>query len=133
MSWQLVRVSLLVLLAAGILVLSLLPEVPFDFKSLLGEDKVQHWLAYAVLGFLVLLTINRQGRSLLLYYAISVISCTIYGGLIEALQNFTGRTPDPVDFLVNMFGAAVGAVTATGVIEMSRNRRKNTEDESHPG
>jgi VanZ family protein len=124
MSWQLFRIALLVLLALGILVLSLLPEVPVDGKFLLGLDKVQHWLAYATLGCLVLLTIRRKGGSLLLYYALSVFSCTMYGGLIEVLQGFTGRTPDTIDFFVNMFGSASGSVIALGVIEMSRNRWK---------
>jgi VanZ family protein len=124
MSLQLVRIVLLVLLASAILVLSLLPEVPIDVEFLMGLDKVQHWLAYAMLGFLVLITINKRGRSLLLFYGISVFSCTMYGGLIEVLQRFTGRTPETVDFFVNMFGAAVGGIAALGFIEISRNRRK---------
>ena len=130
MSWQLVRVFLLVLLASAILVLSLLPEVPVDIEFLLGLDKLQHWLAYAALGFLVLLTINRRGKSLLFYYGICVFSCTMYGGLIEVLQGYTGRTPDTVDFFVNMFGAATGGVTAVGFIEMSRSGREKKDGRS---
>ena len=132
MSWQLVRIALLILIASGILVLSLLPETPINIKFLMGLDKVQHWLAYAVLGFLVLLTINGRGGSLPLYYAICVFSCTIYGGLIEVLQGFTGRTPETADFFVNMFGAAAGGVAALGFIEMSRSRRGKGGDGSKP-
>ena len=128
MSWQLVRITLLVLFAAAIIVLSLLPEVPINVKFFLGLDKVQHWLAYTVLGFLVLLTISGRGGSLALYYAVCVFACTMYGGLIEVLQGFTGRTPDTVDFFVNMFGAAVGGVTAIGFIEISRNHRRRGRD-----
>ncbi len=130
MSWQLVRILLLTLFAVAILVLSLLPEAPFDIKFLMGLDKVQHWLAYSMLGFLVLLTINGRGGSLALYYAVCVFSCTMYGGLIEVLQGFTGRTPDMVDFFVNMFGAATGGVAAIGFIEISRNWRRK---DRHPG
>ena len=130
MSWQLIRVFLLVLLASAILVLSLLPEVPVDIEFLLGLDKLQHWLAYAALGFLVLLTINRRGKSLLFYYGICVFSCTMYGGLIEVLQGYTGRTPDTVDFFVNLFGAATGGVTAVGFIEMSRSGREKKDGRS---
>ena len=126
MSWQILRISLLTILAIGILVLSLLPEPPIDVKYLLGLDKVQHWLAYATLGCLVLLTIQKKDRSLLFYYTVSVFSCTMYGGLIEVLQRYTGRTPDTVDFFVNLFGAAAGGVVALGLIEMSRNRRKKS-------
>lgn len=130
MSWQLVRIVILILFATGILVLSLLPDVPVNVQLFMGLDKVQHWLAYSVLGFLVLLTINSRGGSLPVYYAICVFSCTMYGGLIEVLQGFTGRTPETADFFVNMFGAASGGVAALGFIEISRNRRKKGEDRS---
>jgi VanZ family protein len=130
MSWQLARITFLILFAAGILVLSLLPEPPINIKFLMGLDKVQHWLAYTALGFLVLLTINGRGGSLPLYFAICVFSCTMYGGLIEVLQGFTGRTPETADFFVNMFGSAAGGVTALGFIEISRNRRGKGGDGS---
>ncbi len=125
MSWQILRISLLAILAFGILALSLLPEPPFDVEHLLGLDKVQHWLAYAALGCLVLLTVHKRNRSLLFYYTVTVFSCTMYGGLIEVLQRYTGRTPDTIDFFVNMFGAAAGGVIALGLIEMSKNRRNS--------
>jgi len=128
MSWQLLRLFLLILLAAGILILSLLPEAPLDVKFLFGLDKAQHWLAYAALGFLVLLTMTRKGGSLLLHFSLTVFSCTMYGGVIEILQKYTGRTPDTVDFFVNFFGSLAGAVIALGVIEISRNRDRHRTD-----
>ena len=104
--------------------LSLLPEVPVDVRFLMGLDKVQHWIAYAGLGFLVLLTINSSKRMLLFYYALAVFSCTMYGGLIEVLQGFTGRNPEVADFFVNLFGSASGGVFAVGFIQISRDRSR---------
>ena len=123
-STHFVRLILLIMLAAAILTLSLLPEAPRHVRLFMGMDKVQHWIAYAGLGFLVLLTIHSRQRALVFYFALSVFSCTMYGGLIEILQGFTGRTPETADFFVNMFGAASGGVFAIGFIEISRNTRR---------
>jgi len=118
------RVVLLVVIAGAIMVLSLLPDplLPLDWVS--GMDKVQHWIAYTVLGALVYLTVQSPGYSRMFYVAIAVFSCTMYGGLIEVLQSFTGRTPDSIDFFVNMFGALVGSVAALGFVETSRDSRR---------
>jgi VanZ family protein len=106
------------------MVLSLLPDplLPLDWVS--GMDKVQHWIAYTVLGALVYLTVQSPGYNRLFYVAVAVFSCTMYGGLIEVLQSFTGRTPDSIDFFVNMFGASVGSVAALGFVETSRDSRR---------
>ena len=129
MSGQIVRIVLLVALAVGILVLSLLPESIIPVKAFMGLDKAQHWLAYCGLGILVMLTIQSARRTLVLYFALSVFSCTIYGGIIEVLQGFTGRTPDIIDFSVNFAGAACGAIIAVGAIEISRNKQRQLTDE----
>ena len=132
MSARIIRIVLLLVLAAGIMILSLLPEVPVDVRFFMGLDKVQHWIAYAGLGFLVLLTISSSKSVLVFYYAIAVFSCTMYGGLIEVLQGFTGRNPDVADFFVNLFGAASGSVFAVGFIQISRDRsrKKNRRSSS---
>ena len=57
MSGRIVRLILLIVLAVAILTLSLLPEAPLDVRLFVGMDKVQHWIAYTCLGFLVLLTV----------------------------------------------------------------------------
>ena len=124
MSARVIRLILLIVLATTILTLSLLPEVPLNVKIFAKMDKVQHWVAYTGLGFLVLLTIQGSRRALALYFALSVFSCTMYGGIIEVLQGFTGRTPETADFFVNMFGAAAGGIFAIGFIEISRNRSR---------
>ncbi len=124
MSARIIRIVLLFTLAALILILSLLPEVPIDVRFLMGLDKVQHWIAYAGLGFLVLITIYGAKRILVFYFAVAVFSCTMYGGFIEVLQGFTGRNPDVADFFVNLFGSASGGVFAVGFIQISKDRRR---------
>ena len=130
---RLVRLILLVVLASGIMILSLLPEPLFSLRWISSMDKAQHWIAYTILGFLVYLSIHSGDYHRVLYVAVSIFSCTMYGGLIEVLQSFTGRVPDPIDFFVNMFGAAVGTVAALGFIETSRDsRRRGKRDPESP-
>ena len=113
------RVALLSAVAAAILVLSLIPDPPIELGWLANADKVQHWVAYLVLGFLVYLTIQHGEKRRLAIVGLSVALCTIYGGLIEVLQTFTGRSADAIDFFVNMFGASAGAVASLGSVEIS--------------
>ena len=121
---RLVRVSLLAVLAVAILVLSLVPEPPIRAEWIMGLDKIEHWIAYSFLGLLVYLTIQSAAEQRLLYFALTVFGCTMYGGLIEVLQGLTGRTPDIVDFFVNMFGATSGSVVGVGALEMAKGRRR---------
>ena len=112
----------MVILAIAILVLSILPEPPVSLNLFAGMDKVQHWIAYTVLGFLVFLTLQTRGGNKALYLALTVIACSMYGGIIEVLQGFTGRSPEIADFFINMLGAGCGAIAALGFIEISRNK-----------
>ena len=120
-----VRISLLVLLTTGILVLSLLPKPPMSKSIFAGMDKVQHWLAYATLGFLMYLTLLRPGSSRLLGFAATVLVCTLYGGLIEVLQGLTGRNSELADFFVNMFGAASGGIMSLGFLQIWGDNRQS--------
>ena len=110
---------LLVLIALGILVLSLLPKPPlndvFKLKSL------DHFLAYSVLGFFVFLSIYIKG-SYFPPFLKALIYCTIYGGAIELLQKYTGRKPEIFDFLMDGAGAACGALLGIGADLLIRKR-----------
>ncbi len=127
MSSRLLQILLLAATSLSILVLSLLPDPVISIRWFSGMDKVQHWIAYALLGFLVFLTLQSPGRNRLLFLTISVFLCTMYGGLIEVLQSFTGRQPDALDFFTNFFGALVGAIGALGIVEISRSSRSDDD------
>lgn len=81
---------------------SAVPSLGFSF-----DDKIYHFLAYAVLTALLfnyLLTINLKSK-----IVISAVFAIIYGIIIEALQAILTdfRTPDYYDALANMLGALV--------------------------
>jgi VanZ family protein len=86
-------------------------EIP-DLFDLFAPDKIAHFFFYAVLVFLFL----NGFRKLNLYHTIKqnqiaiVISCIVYGGLIELYQGFilTNRVADWTDFIANAIGTFIG-------------------------
>lgn len=87
----------------GITVLSLMP--PRSNLSMHTNDKVGHFIAYAVFSLNVLLL----GKNLL-QYALSILLIVMYGILIEFLQSFVGRETSFYDFLANSAGVTIGIV-----------------------
>lgn len=97
-------------MVATVVVLSLVPQLP-KAPSLLGWDKAQHFLAYAVLTFWFCLCYSRHWRWPAFFIAL--------GSLLELLQGFTGiRTTDPFDILANGIGVFIGlSLTFTPLIK----------------
>ena len=100
-----------VLVAAGIAVLSLVekehaPEMPMG-------DKWSHCLAYCVLCICLMTALLVNGHKRWRWWLLTVVSCTAYGLLMEALQRFctltrSGEMADLVaDFLGVVFGVLV--------------------------
>jgi VanZ family protein len=98
---------LTIVVTVSILVLSLLPnppEIPGGFHF---ADKVAHFIAYAVLSFL-LYTSLFEGKRITTVAIVAAI-CLIYGGMIEVLQTFTHRQPEILDLTADLLGAISGA------------------------
>lgn len=87
-------------MVATVIVLSLLPTLP-QAPSLLGWDKAQHFIAYAVLTFWFCLSYSRHWRWPAFFIGL--------GTVLEALQGLTGlRTADAFDLAANSIGVAIG-------------------------
>jgi VanZ family protein len=101
---------LVFVVAAAILLASLLPRAPLRLERIRFADKISHALAYLVWGFLLFLSqqTGRPRRRALL----AVLVCLLFGGAIEVLQGFTGRSPELADLLADGLGAAVGTGAA---------------------
>lgn len=98
--------SLLLAIAVTIViaVLSLIKvgKQPINFHNI---DKVEHFIAYAVLSFFWLLALGKTQKSILLL----VLVCIFYGMIIEVFQGMTGyRTFDFVDMIANTIGVLIG-------------------------
>lgn len=83
------------------------------------QDKVQHVIAYACLGFVVARALswkfrkNPQGKPFKNSLYIAVIFGALYGALDEYHQSFTpGRSVEFADFLADTLGSIIGAALA---------------------
>jgi VanZ family protein len=103
--------ALTILVAAGIVVLSLLPKPPVMPVGINFADKVAHFFAYLVLGFLVFASVflGRKAGALLSTVLTVAALCLFFGGLIEVLQMFTGRQPEFWDLAADLIGGVSGA------------------------
>jgi VanZ family protein len=86
--------------AALVAVLSLVPSGALPPTSI--GDKVEHVIAYAVLGLLGAASSERGVMRVILGLA-------VFGVAIEMLQTFSpGRAPDPLDVVADIAGAGLG-------------------------
>lgn len=98
---------LLLLGAAGVLVLSLMskpPDVDFGF---LFQDKIKHFAAYFLLGGFSILSFLKKGRGVRFFVPVFFF-WVLYGGLIEFFQQFTGRSMEMMDLVVDGVGTLAG-------------------------
>lgn len=92
-------------------------QVPGRFGSL------GHFGEYAILGALLVLALTSPKRVLL-----AVALASAYGITDELHQLFVpGRMSDPVDWLVDTFGAIVGVYVATRIYRALRSRSGSPE------
>jgi VanZ family protein len=120
--WKWIRsrqasVVALVIVLLGVLGLSLNPRPEAVLGSLSLYDRAEHFAAYVVLSFFVMRSIDRRNAIPLL---LAIAACAALGGLIEVIQPFVGRRMELLDFLMDLGGAAVGALVASFIIRMGR-------------
>jgi VanZ family protein len=87
----------------AITALSLMP--PRTNLTIPTNDKVGHFIAYAVFSLNILLL----GKNIM-QYTVSTLLIVTYGILIEFLQSFVGRETSFYDFLANSAGVSIGIV-----------------------
>lgn len=103
--------TLFIFLSCFILIFSLFISIP-SVKEVDNFDKIEHTAAYMVLAFLFFLSFQKNKKIII----ISALLCTLYGGIIEILQAFTGRNPEVIDFAADFAGAVIGSVAGWIVV-----------------
>ncbi len=97
------------LCAAAVAVLSLMPvppKVPIDLGFI---DKIEHGIAYLVLGVLGASFFRGAGPARLRTAVASVVAGFALGAAIELIQPLVGRSRELADALVNLAGLLSGA------------------------
>lgn len=99
---MILRISLILVLL-GIAYLSLTPSETI----VVGNDKISHFIAYAVLMFNAgLLTYKTQRK-----FILAIAVCLVYGALIEVGQHFVpGRFMSGYDMIANASGVGIGTI-----------------------
>lgn len=99
-------------LAAGLaLVIGLLSLLPVDrLPEVAVSDKLEHLIAYGLLGLLA--TLRRHTPRTL---SLTLLLIIAYGAAIEYLQPYVGRFMELGDFIANSSGALLGVIIARGV------------------
>jgi VanZ family protein len=121
-SGKIIKISFFIF-ALLILILSLLPYTPAGFGQL--SDKATHLIAYSVLACSFIFAFSAGKIHFILLSFISITVCTLYGGLIEILQNFTHRSPELLDFLADFLGSVTGTLIAAAFIVAKRKWQNN--------
>jgi VanZ family protein len=94
----------LILVFTGIAILSLLP--PKSIEKIGEHDKINHFIAYAVLSLNVGLVVKK-----LKTYLLCLPLLIGYGILLEYCQGFVpGRQPSLLDALANSIGVSIGFI-----------------------
>jgi len=93
-------------LVAGLSLMSLPPMPPIEFDFM---DKVEHCIAYLVLGALGTMFFARHNRPRVRAAALSVVVGLALGVGIELLQPLVGRSRELADALVNLAGLIAGS------------------------
>jgi VanZ family protein len=118
-------------MAAIIAVISLVGP-PSSFPVTFGLlDKLGHLVVYLILAFFSYRWwSSRRGsarrgtarrgiarrRHRVARILATVVLCSLYGGALELLQRYFGRSPEVLDLLADVIGSAVGA-TASAVLD----------------
>ncbi|MEN6520096.1 MAG: VanZ family protein [Armatimonadota bacterium] len=110
---------------AAIFVLSSMPTLPPP-PGIGGLDKLEHYIAYAVLSILVFIASRKTwtGFGPCAVMAVSVVITALYGMTDEFHQRFVpNRCCDVFDWTADLLGAITGVVLAAGVAFLFRKRK----------
>jgi VanZ family protein len=132
-SWRPFARPLAVLTAGYVLVLLFATHYPRP-EQFLGpdppSDKTLHFLAYATLGLLAAATLAAAGRWSRGSVASLAVGLAIFAGLDELTQPAFGRTAEPLDWVYDLIGLAVGIalVAATRALLTGRHPKARKGD-----
>lgn len=123
-----VRFVLPALIWAGLIVFASSQSGPPDLQLPQGADKVIHAGIYAVLGILTARALRGFDVSPVKSARFALIACAVFGVTDELHQStVAGRYPDTMDWIADLFGAALGA---WGYVLVQQRRAQKKEEET---
>jgi VanZ family protein len=89
-------------------------DVSFAAGSIVPPDKLLHFAAYGVLGFLVGLLAAGSALNWRQWFPIVLAAIALFALLDESTQPMFGRAAEPFDWVADVIGAAIGLIVAAG-------------------
>ncbi len=113
--------ALVTLWSVILLHLSLAPDPP-RIEGVFGWDKLQHAAALGTLAFMTARACLASRLPLFRSAIVGFVYATLFGGLIEILQEFltTYRQADPLDFAADAAGAFIAVATLCFISRCNR-------------
>ena len=106
-----------VIWAVRMMIVSSIPNLGPQPLNFTFGDKIEHFIEYAILGFLLSLALFKTRSRPIMLSAIAI--CAAYGIIDELHQLFVpGRDADPFDALADIIGSAAGV----GIYARLKNR-----------
>ena len=108
--------SLLIIWAATILILSVLPNEQLPSASWFDDlpiDKIAHFLVYWLLTILLIIVFLRKGKKIGPVYTKSLLLSILYGVALECVQllMLEDRSFEFLDLITNISGSYLGYLT----------------------
>ncbi|RLD31467.1 MAG: hypothetical protein DRI73_08670 [Bacteroidetes bacterium] len=110
-------------IALGILILSLVQKPPQIIREFEFSDKIMHLIAYIALAFSMGFILPKSFK-VKLTIIFTIVSSSLFGGVIEILQGFTGQSTELMDLLFDAAGATIGILLYIAFINIMKKYAK---------
>lgn len=125
---QVARLTLQLVTAAYAVMLVVATHIPrldvsFDTGTSVPPDKLLHFAAYAVLGFLAGLIAAGSAHSWRRWFPLVLAGIAVFALLDETTQPMFSRAAEPFDWVADVIGAAAGLVVAAALAATARRWR----------
>ncbi|MFM8495233.1 MAG: VanZ family protein [Planctomycetia bacterium] len=95
-------------------------HVSLDLATSVPPDKLIHFFAYGVLGFLTGLVATEAGVGWRRWFPLVLVGIAAFALLDETTQPMFGRDAEPFDWVADVVGAAAGLCAAASLAAAAR-------------
>ena len=92
----------------------------FDIATPVPPDKLMHFVAYGVLGFLAGLISAESRLERRRWFLLTLAAIAAFALLDETTQPIFGRAAEPLDWVADVIGTAAGLTAAAGLATAAR-------------
>jgi VanZ family protein len=99
----------------------------------LPSDKTLHFLAYGALGLLAAALVAVSGRWSARRVAVLAAGLAVFAAIDEVTQPWFGRSAEPLDWVYDLIGLAVGITAIVAIVALNATLRSSRTRPGGPG